>query len=324
MISIRAVLFGFLLSGTLLAGEVRVGIIGCDTSHVPAFTEFYNGPKNTGDASGVRVVAAFPGGSADIPSSINRVPQFVEKLKSLNIEIVDSVDALVSKVDAVLLESSDGRVHLEQLKPVLKAKKPVFIDKPLGASLKDCIEMFRVVKEAGVPCFSSSSLRFCTGIAAVRKDGAFGDVLGCEAWSPYSTEPHHPDLFWYGIHGTESLFTIMGTGCLMVQRVKSDQKDVVVIGTWSDGRVGIFRGLAASKGGYGATVYGTKATGSAGGFTGYEGLAIEIGKFFKSGKPPVSPEETIEIYAFMEAADESKRQNGAPVSLQTVLDAAKK
>lgn len=326
---LRVILFVLVLAeafviGDTRAGEIRVGIIGCDTSHVPAFTEFYHGPKNTGDAAGIRVVAAFPGGSADIPSSINRVPQFVEKLKAQNVEIVDSVETLVSKVDAVLLESSDGRVHLEQLKPVLKAKKPVFIDKPLGASLKDCVEMFRLAKEAGVPCFSSSSLRFCTGIAAVRKDGAFGDVLGCEAWSPYSTEPHHPDLFWYGIHGTESLFTIMGTGCVTVQRVKSEQKDVVVIGTWSDGRVGIFRGLSASKGGYGATVYGTKQTGSAGGFTGYEGLAIEIGKFFKSGKPPVSPEETIEIYAFMEAADESKRQNGAAVSLQSVLDAAKK
>lgn len=315
-------LCGVLAAMALSAGELRVGIVGCDTSHATAFAEILHNPKNTGDLAGLRIVAAFPGGSADIPSSINRVPQFVEKLKAMNVEIVDSVDALLPKVDAVLLESSDGRVRLEQAKAVFKAKKPVFIDKPFAASLKDAVEIFRLAKEAGVPCFSSSALRYCKGIAAARTDGAFGEIMGCEAWSPYSTEPHHPDLFWYGIHGVESLFTIMGPGCVSVQRVKSDHKDVVVIGTWKDGRVGIFRGLAASKGGYGATVYGTKSAGSAGGFTGYQGLVEQVAKFLKNGTVPVSPEETIEIYAFMEAADESKRQDGAVVKIETVLTKA--
>jgi predicted dehydrogenase len=314
---LTAVIFFF--AAMAHAGELRVGIIGCDTSHATAFAEILHNPKNTGDLAGLRVVAAYPGGSADIPSSINRVPQFVEKLKAMNVEIVDSVDALLPKVDVVLLESSDGRVHLEQAKKVFAAKKPVFIDKPVSASLKDAVEIFKLAKEAGVPCFTSSALRFCTGVAAVRKEGVFGDVMGCEAWSPYSTEPNHPDLFWYGIHGVETLFTIMGPGCVKVQRVKSDQKDVVVIGTWKDGRIGIFRGLAASKGGYGATVYGTKSVGSAGGFTGYQGLVAAVAKFLKSGEVPVSADESIEIYAFMEAADESKRQDGAAVTIESVM-----
>ena len=56
---------------------------------------------------------------------------------------------------------------------------------------------------------------------------------------------------------------------------------------------------------------------------GYEELCREIGRFFKTGKSPVRAEETIEIFAFMEAADESKRQSGAPVSLANVLAKAK-
>ena len=63
-------------------------------------------------------------------------------------------------MDAVLLESVDGRPHLEQVKPVLKAHKPVFIDKPLAATLEDAREIARLAKAAGVPWFSSSSLRF--------------------------------------------------------------------------------------------------------------------------------------------------------------------
>ena len=47
-----------------------------------------------------------------------------------------------------------------------------------------------------------------------------------------------------------------------------------------------------------------------GGYGGYEPLVVEIAKFFKTGKPPVSAEETLEIFAFMEAADESKRKGG--------------
>ena len=45
--------------------------------------------------------------------------------------------------------------------------------------------------------------------------------------------------------------------------------------------------------------------------------------FFKTGKVPVQPEETLDIYAFMEAADESKRKGGAPVSVESVMEQAR-
>ena len=60
------------------------------------------------------------------------------------------------------------------------------------------------------------------------------------------------------------------------------------------------------------------------GFGGYLPLVVEIAKFFKTGKPPVAAEETLEIYTFMEAADESKRQGGKSVKLADVLAAAAK
>ena len=48
------------------AKTIRVGIIGLDTSHVVAFTKVLNGAKAQGDLAGVRVVAAYPGGSPDV------------------------------------------------------------------------------------------------------------------------------------------------------------------------------------------------------------------------------------------------------------------
>ena len=136
---------------------LKVGIIGLDTSHVAAFTQLLNDPKADGDLAGIRVVAAFPGGSKDIESSRSRVEGFTKTLKEKHgVEVVNSIDELLGKVDVVLLESVDGRPHLEQARPVIKAKKPVFIDKPVGGTLADAIEIFDLAKANNVPVFSSS------------------------------------------------------------------------------------------------------------------------------------------------------------------------
>jgi len=301
---------------------IRAGIIGLDTSHVAAFSKLLNDPKSEGVLADVTVVAAYPGGSPDIPSSADRVEGFTRTLREMGIEIVDSIDELLPKVDVVLLESVDGRPHLKQVKPVLAAGKPVFIDKPVAGSLADALEIFRLAKQYNVPCFSSSSLRFSTGIAGMRDNDEVGKVLGCDAFSPCSLEPHHPDLYWYGVHGVETLFTIMGTGCESVSRTQTDDYELVA-GVWSDGRIGTFRGLRSGKTDYGALVFGSKGIVRSGGYSGYQPLVEEICRFFKTGEPPVSAAETIEIFAFMEAADESKRQGGKPVRLEDVIEKAR-
>ncbi len=302
---------------------LRAGIIGLDTSHVPAFTKLLNNPKNGDDLAGVRIVAGFPGGSKDVASSRDRVEGFTKQVRDqFGVEIVGSIEDLVAKVDVVLIESVDGRPHLEQAIPVLKAGKLLFIDKPIAGSLADALRIFDLAKKYKTAVFSSSSLRYYPGIAGGRKNDKFGDVLGCLAYGPCSLEEHHPDLFWYGVHGVESLFTVMGTGCKTVARTHTKDTDIAT-GVWVDGRVGTFRGIRAGKSGYDVLVFGSKGIGLTGGAGSYEPLVKEIVKFFKTGRPPISAAETIEIFAFMEAADESKRQGGGPVSLDSVLQKAR-
>jgi predicted dehydrogenase len=301
---------------------MRVGIIGLDTSHCVAFTRILHNPKAEGDLAGFRVVAAYPGGSPDIPESKNRIEGFTSELRDKHgVEIVGSIDELLKKVDVVMIESVDGRPHLAQAGPVIRAGKKVFIDKPIAGSLAEALLIFRLAAEHKVPLFSSSALRFSTGIAGARKNPKVGEVIGCDVYAPCSLEKHHPDLFWYGVHGLESLYTIMGTGCRTVTRAHTKDTDVVT-GVWADGRIGTFRGIRGGKADYGATVFGTKGVVPAGGFTGYEPLVVEICKFFRTGQPPVSAAETTEMFAFMEAADESKRQGGAPVTIDAVMKAA--
>ncbi|HEX4945261.1 MAG TPA: gfo/Idh/MocA family oxidoreductase, partial [Blastocatellia bacterium] len=179
-------------------------------------------------------------------------------------------------------------------------------------------EIVRLAKAAGVPFFSSSSLRFVPDIQELKKNPALGDLIGAIAFSPSPTEPHHPDLFWYGIHGVETLYTLMGPGCESVTRTYTNGADVVT-GRWKDGRIGTFRGIRDGKQGYGAIAFGSKAVLMKEPKTSYRELVVEIVKFFQTGVPPIPPEETLEIMAFMEAADVSKKKNGAPVLLKDLL-----
>jgi predicted dehydrogenase len=300
---------------------LKAGIIGLD-AHARSWAKIFNNPEATGELADLTVVAGYPGGSPDIPQSMDLLEKGVAAFREMEIEIVDSIDDLLAKVDVVLILSIDGRPHLEEAKPVFAAKKPVFIDKPLAGSLADGIEIFRLAEEHGVPCFSSSSLRFAPGTQAVLSDPKVGDVRGCNAFSPCGLEPHHPDFFWYGIHGVETLFTIMGTGCKSVTRVQCETMELAV-GVWEDGRVGTFRGTREGPHTYGATVFGAKGIVESGKFEGYEPLLVEIVKFFKTGEPPVPHETTLEILAFMEAADRSRDQGGSPVSIETIMREAR-
>jgi predicted dehydrogenase len=303
------------------AKNIRLGMIGLDTSHVIAFTRLIN---DSAKNYGCKVVVGYSGGSPDIPSSADRVDKFTRQLQDeFGVEIVDSIEELCRKVDGVLLESVDGRPHLEQARPVIMAKKPIFIDKPMAGNLADVLEIFQLAREYNVPCWSSSSLRFGPGIIDMRKNSEVGLVLGCAAFSPCSLEEHHPDLYWYGVHGVEILFTIMGTGCESVRRIQTKDTEFVV-GVWKDGRIGTYRGIRKGKSDYGALIYGTKGVVQSGRYGGYEPLVVEIIRFFKTGRVPVPPEETTEIFAFMSAADESKAKNGEPILISTLIEKAKR
>ena len=300
---------------------IRIGMIGLDTSHCLAFAKLLNMKDDPQHVPGCRVVGVYPKGSPDIQSSVSRVPKYTEEIQKYGVKIVDDLDELIAHVDAVLLETNDGRPHLEQVIPVLKAGKPVFIDKPIAGSLTDTVAIFELGRHYKTPLFSSSSLRFSKGAQELR-NGVLGEITGCDAHSPCSLEKTHPDLFWYGIHGVETLFTVMGTGCQSVTRAHTEHYDLVV-GTWQDGRLGTFRGIRKGGGGYGGTAFGTKGVRPIGGYDGYRPLVVKFVEFFRTKKVPIAEEETLQIYAFMEAADESKRQGGKPVTLDSVLKKAR-
>ncbi|MCM8806794.1 MAG: Gfo/Idh/MocA family oxidoreductase [Candidatus Omnitrophica bacterium] len=291
--------------------EFKIGIIGFDTSHVVAFTKLLNDENDPFHIKGGKIVAGYPSFSPDLYASYSRVEGYKKELiEKYNIEIVNSIEELLEKVDAVLLESVDGRRHLKEAEPVIKAGKPLFIDKPLAENYSNALKIYKMAEKYNCPVFSSSSLRFDYNIKKVKEDIERGEVLGCDAFSPCPLDPTNPGLFWYGIHGVEILYTFMGKGCTKVYCEKTEDFHFVV-GVWEGNKIGTVRGTRKGPHSYGATVFAEKKIYQVTYSTEipiYSQLLKEIIEFFKTGIPPVDPKETLEIMKFMECALISEKE----------------
>ena len=312
LISVIALLLG--LPAASLGADLKLGIVGTDTSHVVAFTRVLNDPSAPDHIPGARVVAAFKGGTPDFPPSSDRIDGFTRELQDkLGVEIVGTIAELCKRVDGVLIESVDGRTHLAQAREVIAARKPLFIDKPLASTLADAREIARLAKEAGVPWFSTSSLRY--GLGNLKSN----DLSGADVWGPGpQVDNHQLDLSWYAIHEAEMLYALLGTGCEEVTRIVSADADVVAC-RWKDGRLGTMRALRPYAS-YGAVVFRKDAKGQTSQVgtpaSSYVALVREIVKFVETRVPPVSNEETLELFAFLDAAQRSKEAGGKPMRLR--------
>lgn len=301
----------------------RLGIIGTTTSHVNAFIDVINSASEQDELlRGFRITGAFAGGLPDNPASWGRLEKIRQYAIDKNVAIYETIPELLDEVDGILLLSVDGRCHLEQAKPVIAAGKPLFIDKPIASSLVDAMEIVRLAEEKKVPLFSSSSLRFSSGMEVARNKMKEGEILGTATWSPSTRNDRSPALFWYGVHGIEMLFAVMGAGCERVSCVGTADVDLAT-GIWSDGRIGTFRGNRNGKGWYGAVVYDDKGGTDVGPYEGYKPLVREFCRFFKTKESPIPIEETLEIVAFMEAAEESLAQDGKSVSIDEIMKRAR-
>jgi hypothetical protein len=294
--------------------DLRIGMIGLDTSHAVNFTRIFHDAERKDHVPGARVVAAFKASSPDIPTSRDLVEGYANQLQQqYGVRMYSSIAEMAAHVDAIMVVSIDGRVHLAQSREAIRAGKPVFVDKPMAASLAESIAIFELARRRKVPLFSASSLRFAAGTKAVR-DGSIGAVVEAQTTSPAHLEPNHIDLFWYGIHGVESLVTVMGPGIEWVARRNSAPGEIEVEAGWVAGRRGLYRESKT----FGGKAVGNRGEAEVGRFDGYAPLLAAVVEFFRTGISPVPEHETLEILAFMEADALSKARNGERVTIREV------
>ena len=296
--------------------SIKIGMIGLDTSHCTAFTRLLNDPNDEFHVPGGRVTVAYPGGSPDFELSWSRVEGITQELReNYDVRMLSLPEEVAEQSDAILLTAVDGRSHLELFKRIAPYKKPVFIDKPFAVSFRDAREMVQIAEEQQIPLMSASSLRYAAPLMEALEE--IEEPFGCDTFGPMALEPTQPGLFWYGIHGVEMMYAVLGTGCVRVHAVSHPRQDVVV-GKWADGRIGTFRGNREGNASFGALIHSGDRTAFADVTRSrkpyYAGLLEQVMAMFRSGSPPLDVRETLEIIRFIEAANES-RVTGKAVEL---------
>ncbi|WP_028548492.1 Gfo/Idh/MocA family protein [Paenibacillus sp. UNC451MF] len=290
--------------------QMNIGIIGLDTSHVVQFTKLLNDPSHEFHVNGGKVAVAFPGGSPDFELSHSRVEGFTTQLSDeFGVSIVDSPEAVAEACDAILLESVDGRVHLDQFRRIASYRKPVYIDKPLTVRADEAQEIVTIAKAEGIPIMSSSALRFAEGMKAAVAQTELGDIIGADCYGPMALQPTQPGYFWYGIHSIEMLYALLGKGCAEIS-VKANADHDVITAEWQDGRIGTVRGNRKGSSKFGGVAHRVKGSIFVDVYANpkpyYASLLDSIIRLFQTGSADVTIEETLEIIRFIEAANESR------------------
>ncbi|GAA3409845.1 Gfo/Idh/MocA family protein [Paenibacillus hodogayensis] len=297
--------------------QLRIGMIGLDTSHCEAFAKLLNDEQGEHHIPGARLTAAFPAGSPDMEMSISRVGKFSDSLREqYGVRIVDSVAELAEQTDGILLTSVDGRVHLEQFCQLLPYKLPVFVDKPFATASADAERMLRLAEDHGIPLMTCSMLRYAEELTEALKMPDRGKVTGIDCYGPFYLEETAPGLFWYGIHCVEMLYRAFGAGCSHVTATTRGDHDIIVA-EWKDGRLATLRGNRAGNTRFGAVVHHEKNSLPIDPRRGRPMNAVlmeAILDMFRTGVSPIDPAESLEIIRFIEAANES-RGHGRTVSL---------
>ena len=290
---------------------LKLGILDFDTSHAVEFTKRLSHQDTPKDqwVDGATIVLGCPGTSKVSPE---RIAGFTATMKKLGVKLVDDPAEMIGKVDGMLIEAVDGSVHWERAKPFLEAGIPCFVDKPFACSVADAKKLIELADKKKLPLFSSSSLRYAPEVVEYTKADKPGKLLGASVHGPASEHDRNPGLFHYGIHAVEMLYTLMGPGCKRVTNSKTQGTDLVT-GTWADGRIGTVRGIRAGKADFGFVAFAEKSVTAVtvGTKDIYRELLKKVVEFFATGKSPLDIRETLEIVAFIEAANKSGANHGA-------------
>ncbi|HEX6681930.1 MAG TPA: Gfo/Idh/MocA family oxidoreductase [Candidatus Limnocylindrales bacterium] len=177
----------------------RIGIIGTENSHVDHFIRLFNReqryPGNT--------VVALSGGQSE---------------RNLKLQadggidlIVERPEDLIGKVDAAITCGRDGRLHREQSVPLLAAGIPMYVDKPLAASVDDAQAIIEAARRGKAPLASGSPLRYVPEIQTLRdnQDG-HGPIRHLTVTGPADPDSEYSGLFFYGIHHVEAALQLLG------------------------------------------------------------------------------------------------------------------
>lgn len=290
--------------------EMKLGIIGLDSSHVSAFTHLLNDANDPFHLEGARVVWAYPGvPSMDFDFSYHRLDGYTKELQEqFGVEMLDSEEAVAEAADAILLEQVDSRKRVEQFSRIVSYGKPVFVDKAFALNSGDAARMIGLARQYRVPLMSCSALRCCQGLNEALEDNSLGGITGADFFGPMPIQPTQNLFFWYGVHTADMLLRTMGRGCESVQVVHTGHCDQITA-LWADGRIGSIRGIRGGANCFGGVIHRERGAwylnSDRDEVPYYASLLAVILSMFRTGIQPYSNEELMDVMRFLEAANQS-------------------
>lgn len=294
---------------------LRLGCVGIDSSHLPEFTRRIRALHQTGQTRCL-VTAFFDPGGHQMPAE--QVARWRSETLAMGVEPVDSHEALLERVEGVLVLAVSGRVHLRLSLPSLRRGLPTYVDKPLTCNLGEALELLSAARAGNARCYSASSLRFAREVADLDRS-ALGELAAIDAYGPGELNPDMPGLFFYGVHTIEMVDAIWGPGVKRVSAVSSADRDLLDL-DYHDGRYARLRLERRGCYDFGATVHGTRGIAS---FKVdfadvYNRLVAGMCRFFEGGPSPAALRDIVENVAVMEAGNASMARDGAWVDVPRV------
>ena len=283
--------------------DIKVAIIGLDTSHTIEFTKRFQAPDCSAadKVGGVKVINCM---RFETPfQNKEGLDKRQKQMEDWGVRVVTDFNEAVINADAIMLEINDPQLHLEYFKKAAVLSKPVYLDKPLADTAEHGSEILKIAKDKKVKVFSTSSLRFDAGlILAAKKIPA---PLYTHTYGPLGAAAAGSSIVWYGVHAFEMLVRVMGKGGTKVFTTKTSSGVVVTI-EYPEKRRGVVE-LTENAWVYGGDLR-TNDKAEAfvvDGSVLYTNLCKEIANFLKTGNSPVPLEETMEVMALLEAAEKS-------------------
>jgi predicted dehydrogenase len=295
------------------AGEVfRIGAIGVDSSHLAEFTRRIN-QRNDAGLTRCRVTAFWDAGNHRMPAE--QVAGWCKAAEDLGAARAASEEALLSRVDGVMVLAVDGASHARLAGAALARGLPSYIDKPLTCSLSEARWILEAARSGGARCYSASSLRFAAELAMCRGQ-ELGELVAIDAYGPGELNDAMPGVFFYGVHTIEMVDAIWGPGVERVRAFRGEHRDLVDL-WYRDGRHAHLRLERRGCYDFGGTVHGSKGLRS---FRVdfsevYNRLIEGMTGFFEGGPAPAALRDIVENVAVMEAANLSLGAGGGGVKV---------
>ncbi len=280
--------------------DKMVAMIGLDTSHTVEFTKLMQHPEHK-VVDGMRVAKAlrFPSVFQSEEGQDSRQAE----LEAMGVTMAATIEDAVDGVDAIFLEINDPALHLPYFEKIVGLGKPVFIDKPLAASVAEGRRIQKLAEAAGTPTWSSSSLRFIPSLVEAKQKITV--PFTAHTFGALGTAAVGSDLVWYGVHAVEMLVASLGVGACGVRALK-DKHGVTLLVEYPDDRRGLvecLRGLYK----YGGRLQSKEDLAFFDSSTGspYSSLMGALRDFVIDSLIPVPLAEALEVMVILEAGEQA-------------------